>query len=438
MSKKEEVFDYIESNKDKIIKFLIEMVSKPSINEGDGGDGSAVQSWLANNLNDFGFDKVDKFTADSKENHSNVCALNIGKGGGKSLLFNGHMDVVPVAKPDIWCCDPFKPIIKDGKIFGRGTSDMKGGVTSAIWAMKAIKDCNVRLKGDVILQSVMGEESQMAEKIGTVQCIKRGYKADFAIVCEPSDMELQIMGPALVLIELIIEGKGAHTSARNQVIFPQPYGVPSGLDVGVDAFKKSLQFVKYFYDLEEQFNHRYRDPILGSGGIYGRDKQGIGIFTINPSLIEGGVYLGTVPSRVKYTYNIWYPDHLISRDELFNEIRHAVKAIASTDDWLKKNPPVLNMPVIADWPGFKTSLDNPGVATLRKSFLDAIGEPAVVSGFKAVCDATYLNKYNVPSVVFGPGSVSWSVHGDNEYTTISNIIDATKVYASMIIDWCNQ
>jgi acetylornithine deacetylase len=436
VSIKNKVFDYIESEKDKLVDFLKDLVSRPSINAGDGGDLKLVQDFLAGKLNDFNFDKVEEFAVDSEGKHPNVCAINKGTGGGKSILFNGHMDVVPVAEPDMWCCDPFKPVIKDGKIFGRGTSDMKGGVASAVWAMKAVKDCNIKLKGDVVLQAAAGEESQMAEELGTVQCIKKGYSADFGVVCECSDMELQIISSSLVFIELIIKGKPAHTSSRNQVIFPQPYGVPSGETVGVDAFKKSLKFVQYFYDLEEQFNHRFRDPVLGSGGSPGHDKQGVGVFTINPSFVEVGEYLGTVPAHAKYTYCIWYPDHFITKKQLFDEITQAVKALASTDDWLRQNPPQLNMPVIQDWPSFNTPVDHPGVISSRKSIEDAIGKPAVVSGFKAVCDATYLNNNGVPSVVFGPGSISWLVHGNDEYVSIENLIAAAKVYASMMIDWC--
>jgi len=437
MSTKKMVFDYIDANRDEMVDFLKELVSKPSVNNGDGGDLKAVQDLLAGRLNDFGFDKVDEFSIDPEGRHPNVCAINKGSGGGKSILFNGHMDVVPVTDPSLWCCDPFKPIVKDGKIFGRGTSDDKGGLTSAIWAMKAIRDCKIEVKGDVILQAAAGEESQSAEELGTSQCVKRGYSADFGVVCESSDLELQILSSSLVFIELIIEGKPSHTSSRNQAIFPQPYGTPSGMEVGVDAFKKSLRFAQYFYDLEEQFNHRFRDPVLGSGGNPVHDKQGIGVFTINPSFVEVGEYLGTIPAHAKYTYCIWYPEFLISKEELFEEIRQGVKAIASTDDWLRKNPPKLNMPVIQDWPGFRISIDHPGVVSARNSIMDAIGKPAVISGLKAVCDATYLNKHGVPSVMCGPGSISWGVHGNDEYVTIDSLIDAAKIYASMIIDWCN-
>jgi len=437
MSKKQIVFDYIDEKRDAIVEYLKKMVGIPSINFVEGGNEKDVQDWLACSLREFGFDKVDEFAVDQDKIRPNVVGVLEGTGGGKSIIFNGHMDVVPVTKPEIWCCDPFQPLMIDGKIYGRGTSDMKGGIASAIWAMKALKDCNIKLKGDVILQAVVGEESQQAETVGTVKCLERGYTADFGVVCEPTDLELHIASSALFFFELIINGKAVHISARNQAVFPQPAGIPSGNDVGVDAFKKSLMFVDYFYRLEEEWNHRYRDPVLGYGGKPIHDKQGVGVFTINPSSIEGGVYLGSMPSKVRYMYGVWYPDQLVKKEELFEEIKRGVAALASTDDYLRKNPPILNIPFLQDWPGFRVSEDYLGVQTMVKSISDVTGKPAVISGFKAVCDAYYLNKHGVPSIIYGPGSLSWSVHGDDEYITVNSLIEAAKVYASTMMDWCN-
>ncbi|MGM8212237.1 ArgE/DapE family deacylase [Virgibacillus sp. W0430] len=435
---KQAVFDYIDNHKDQIIEYVQKMVSIPSINHTMGGNEKNVQDWLANSLREFEFDKVDQFAVDEEEVRPNVVAVMRGSGEGKSIIFNGHMDVVPIARPEVWHNDPFDPVIKDGKMFGRGTSDMKGPIGSVIWAMKALKECKVELKGDVLLQAVVGEESNQAEEVGTVPCLERGYTADFAVVCEPTNLELHTSSVGLFMFELIVEGKAVHTSARNQVIFPQPGGVPSGGEVGVDAFKKSLPIINYLYSLEEQWNHRWRDPVLGTGGKPIQDSQGISLFTINPSLIEGGDYLGAVPSRVKYTYNVWFPDQLVSKEEVWEELRKGVEAISSTDDYLRENPPTLNIPVFQDWAGFKVPVEHPGVQTMIGSIEEASGEQAILSGFKAVCDATYLNKHGVPAVVFGPGSLSWSVHGDNEYITVDSIIEAAKVYASMMIDWCND
>lgn len=436
MSSKQKVFEYLDNNKDELVEFMKSLVRIPSINHTFGGDEKTVQDRLANSLRSLDFAEVEQFAVDAEQVRPNVVAVMRGEGGGKSLLFNGHMDVVPIAEPQKWHSDPFEPIQQGNKIYGRGTSDMKGGVSAAIWAMKAIKDCGISLRGDVLLQAVTGEESNEAEEIGTVQCLKRGYTADFAVVCEPSDLELHTASVGLFFFELIVEGKAVHISARNQVLFPQPAGVPSGPEVGVDAFKKSLPFVNYFYSLEEQWNHRWRDAVLGAGGSPGHDVQGVGLFTINPSFIDGGEYLGSVPAKVKLTYGVWYPDQLVKKEELWEEIRRGVEALASTDDFLRKNPPKLTVPVLQEWQGFHVPADHAGVRTMMGAIADVKECRAVLSGFRAVCDAAYLNKHGVPAVVFGPGSLSWSVHGENEYITVDSLVAAAKVYASMMMDWC--
>jgi acetylornithine deacetylase/succinyl-diaminopimelate desuccinylase family protein len=436
LNQKQIVFDYLDNHTDELVELMKSLVRIPSINYQFGGDEKTVQDWLAEHLRSLAFAEVDQFAVDADQLRPNVVAMMKGTGGGRSLLFNGHMDVVPIAEPEKWLSDPFIPIQIENRIYGRGTSDMKGGVSAAIWAMKAIKECGIQLKGDVLLQAVTGEESNEAEEIGTVPCLKRGYTADFAVVCEPTDLELHIASSGLFFFELVVEGKAVHISARNQVLFPQPAGVPSGPAVGVDAFKKSLLFVQYFYSLEEQWNHRWRDSILGAGGRPGHDVQGVGLFTINPSFIEGGEYLGSVPGKVKYTYGVWYPDQLVDKEELWEEIRRGVEALSSTDDFLRGHPPKLTVPVMQEWQGFQVDEDHEGVRVMLKAIGDVHGDKVVMSGFRAVCDATYLNKYEVPAVVFGPGSLSWSVHGDNECITVESLASAAKVYASMMMDWC--
>lgn len=436
MSSKQKVFEYLDNHTEELVEYVKSLVQIPSINHTFGGDEKTVQDWLADSLRSLDFAEVEQFAVDAEQVRPNVVAVMKGTGGGKSLLFNGHMDVVPIAERHKWRSDPFEPVHQGNKIYGRGTSDMKGGVSAAIWAMKVLKECGITLRGDVLLQAVTGEESNEAEEIGTVQCLKRGYTADFAVVCEPTDLELHTASVGLFFFELIVEGKAVHISARNQVLFPQPAGVPSGPEVGADAFKKTLPFVNYFYSLEEQWNHRWRDAVLGAGGSPGHDVQGVGLFTINPSFIEGGEYLGSVPAKVKLTYGVWYPDQLVKKEELWEEIRRGVEALASTDDFLRSHPPKLAVPVLQEWQGFRVPADHAGVRAMMAAITDVEGCKAVLSGFRAVCDAAYLNKHGVPAVVFGPGSLSWSVHGENEYITVDSLVAAAKVYASMMMDWC--
>lgn len=438
MDRKEAVNRYIDQHREEIVAFLRDFCRCRSVNEGDGLHGAEylAQDFLGRKLEGEGFDTVDRFAFDEGKKRPCLVASRKGSGGGHSLIFNGHCDVVPVAFPERWLCDPFDPVERDGKLYGRGTSDMKGGLTAAFYALKALRACGVRLKGDVMLQSVPGEESQQAEELGSAKVVEQGYRADFAICGEPTGGEIHIASSALIFIKLIVEGKGVHVSARNQMLFPQAAMLPSGNDVAVDAFRKSLPLVDYISRLEVEWNHRYRDSVMGYGGKPGHDRQGVGVFTINPSEIRGGEYLGTIPSRMEYTFCIWFPDQLVSKEEILEEIRRGVAAIASTDDWLREHPPVVEGPVIQDWPGFKVSEEHPGVVQLQRSAAQAVGHEVVLSGFKAVCDAYYLNKLGIPAVVLGPGSLSNSVHGDNEFVVIDDLIEVTKMYANFAMDWC--
>ena len=437
MTDKQKVFDYIDTHKDEIISLLREMISIPTINDGESkGSEGPMQKMFAQQMRDAGFDSVTLAAYDEEGERPNVVGRVCGAGGGKSLAFNGHSDVVPISNPQRWKYPPFEPTIEDGKLYGRGTSDMKGGLAAAFWAIKALKDCGVKLKGDVVLHSSVGEESQSAETIGAERCAKDHYHTDFAIVCEPSNLEVQIASPALAYFRVVIEGKPVHGSARNQMIFPQPAGLASGSEIGVDAFQKAMPFFDYFTRLEVEWNHRYRHSILGRGGKGGHDKQGVGWFTIIPINIRCGEYLGSVPSCTDCTYAIWYPDSLVSRDEILDEVRRGVAAIASTDEWLRRNPPLFEGPVVQDWPGFSVPEEHPGVQALCGAVESALDTPAIVSGFRAVCDAYYLGRLGIPAIVLGPGALNNNVHGDNEFIYIDDLIKATKIYAAMAMDWC--
>lgn len=438
MDKKQRVFAYIEEHKQDVVNFMMELVKRPSVNCGDGihGDEKEMQDYFAQSLREEAFNEVHSLAFDTQKNRPNIIGMRKGLGGGRSLIFNGHSDVVPVAFPKRWICDPFVPVEIEGKVYGRGTSDMKGGLAGAFYALKAIAQCGYQLKGDVMIHSVVGEESQSAETFGTAKVIQSGYTADFAICCEPTDLEVHIASSALVFFKLIVEGKGVHISARNQMLYPQCGCLPSGNVVAVDAFRKSMPLIDYLFRLETEWNHRYRDPVMGCGGKPFHDKQGVGVFTINPSEIKGGEYLGTIPSHMEYTFGVWYPDQLVSRDELLDEIRRGVAAIASTDDWLREHQPIVEGPVIQDWPGFRVDAQHSGVVALANAAEEATGEAAILSGFKAVCDAYYLNKLGIPSVILGPGSISNSVHGDNEFIYVDDLIKATKIYAAFVMDWC--
>lgn len=440
MDYKEKVLGYIDNNKEKIIEFLCQFISKKSINPGTPGKGEELeaQNWVREQFEGFGFDKVDYWFPDREKKRPNVVGVIKGGGKGRSLKLQGHCDVVPVPDSELphWKYDPWKGVVEEGRVYGRGASDTKAGNTAMFWAAKAIVDCGIKLKGDLYVESVVGEESQEGETIGAADTVKRGYKASFAIVSEPTNCELHVESPGIFFFELLIQGKSTHIGARNQVIFPQRYGIPTGTCVGADAISKMKIFLDLFEKMEVQWNQRWRGRILGSGGYpLPLDKQGVGVFTINPSFIEGGTYLGSIPGQCKLICAVWYPNW-VNINEVIEDLQERVRALALTDDWLRENPPQFKAPVIQNWRPLKISVEHEGVKTLACSFEEITGKKAIHSGFRAVCDATFLNENGVPAMTFGPGDLGMGVHGPNEYVPIEQVIECTKVYAITALNWC--
>ena len=197
-----------------------------------------------------------------------------------------------------------------------------------------------------------------------------------------------------------------------------------------------MDSIKKFERLELQWNQRWRGKVLGGGGYpVPMDKQGVGLFTINPSFIEGGTYIGSVPGYCKLTANVWYPSWL-KVDDIIAELKERVHALSQTDDWLRENPPQLRAPVIQSWRPFSVSVDFEGVKVLASSYEEAGDEKAIHSGFRATCDATWLNENGVPAATFGPGGLELGVHGPNEYVPIEEVIRCAKVYALTALNWC--
>jgi acetylornithine deacetylase/succinyl-diaminopimelate desuccinylase family protein len=444
MSKQREalkrVCAYLDQHTGEMVGFLCASIGFASVNDGTPGSGKEreLQHWLADRLRAFGFDRVDLWAADASGARPNVVGVLEGSGGSRPLILQGHCDVVPVPDRErqLWEVDPWAGTVREGRVYGRGASDMKGGNTALIWAAKAIRDCGLRLQGDLIVESVAGEESAEGGTIGTAATVERGYRAPFAVVAEPTNCEIHIESPGLFLFELTVVGKAAHTASRNLVVFPQRYGIPNGEEVGVDAIGKMKLFLELFERMELQWNQRWRGELLNGGGYpLPVDSQGVGVFNINPSLIEGGTYLGAVPSYCKLTCNVWYPNW-VSQEQVIAEIDRNVRALASTDDWMRAHPPELKAPAIQEWAAAKVPRDHEGVRVLSEAFRQATGRPAVVSGFKAVCDATFLCQRGVPAVVMGPGDLRMGVHGANEHVPIDQVLTCAKTYAAMALSWC--
>jgi acetylornithine deacetylase/succinyl-diaminopimelate desuccinylase family protein len=428
------VLQYIDSRSDRIVDLCVDLVRTCSINpqypnidaaKAKGGE-SRCNEILAECYHDLGCD-VDLF--EGAPGRHNLVGVLRGEGGGRSLIFNGHIDTVPFTEPEKWLQkNPLSGAIANGRVYGRGACDMKGGLVAQAMAAKAIVDSNVKLKGDLILESVLGEE-WMEHEIGTTAVIKRGYRADGAIIAEPSAPPVSLaVVPAtsgMLWMSLTCLGIPAHFSIRDEVI-----RTGGGAEIGVHAVDKGIMLLNALQALEREWVVTKNHPLFQPGH-----------FTIYPGAISGGPRGTPVPFQLAgyctIEYAIWYPPDQ-EPSAIKKEIEDYVLRASQLDPWLRENPPEIKWNM--NWPATSIDSDHPLVHTMLNAHESVSQRRASVrdrnvQGFCAVCDASFLNDENIPSIVYGPGSL-YQAHSENEFVAIDELVTATKALAAAAMTWC--
>jgi formylaminopyrimidine deformylase len=424
------VVGIIDASKDELIDVCRTLVKTRSINPKSAGvdtkkelGGERRCNQIIKGLLEPLGARIDMFEKESER--TNLVALFQGAGKGRSLLFNGHIDTVPVGDHSNWMWgDPFSGKIKDGKIYGRGSCDMKGGVTAQIMAAKAIAKSGCTLKGDLLVSCVVGEET-MSHELGTTAVIERGYTADAAIVSEPSgppvNLAIEPATPGLFWMRVTCIGKATHSSVRWQIMRPGGRGA----EIGVNAIEKGTFIVSILQQLEQEWGMLKQHPLFVPGQ-----------FTIHPGVINGGPAGTPNPYIVSeyciIDYAVWFPPQEDPED-IKNEIETYIKNAAKLDSWLAENPPKVEW--LLYWPASNVERDAPICKFCASAHEFVTMTPAVYQGFTAVNDAAFLNIKGIPSITYGPGSILVA-HAIDEYVDISELIIAAKTYAVAAINWC--
>lgn len=436
---KKEVFGWIDGHRAEIIQFLMEFIGYKSPTEHElKVQRDFLMPFFEEEMK---FDEIDYFSEAPTE-RPNVNGTWRGRGGGKNLLLSGHVDVVDVGTEALkrWTKDPWEPVIEDDNIYGRGSNDMKGGIAAMIWATKALMDLGFRSRGDVLLGCVVGEEFNQ-EQWGAIPSTKKfqekGTDIHFCIVPEPTNNEIHILSAATFDFSITIPGKEVHTSMKNLTQYPQRYGIPVGKDVGVDAIAIMVDLLQRLNKLEHEWNMRYSDQIFSGGGYpEPHDVQGVGANSINCTLIEAGTYIASVPGYAKITGHVYHSPR-VDGGSLWEEMKTVVNGMSSIYGWLREHQIEMNWKEKFDWPSYEVPRDHPGVGALASAYECATGETAIISGFKAVDDAAYIQREcGVDAISFGPGDLHMGTHGPDERLPIDQLMAATKTLASMIIEWC--
>lgn len=339
-----------------------------------------------------------------------------------SLIINGHVDVAEIRPDEKWITDPFKPIVTDNKIIGRGAADMKGGLAGALFAIRLLHEAGMTLKGDLIFQSVIGEEVGEA---GTLQCCERGYTADFALVVDTSDLHIQGQGGVITGWITLKSPETYHDATRRDMIH-----AGGGL-FAASTIEKMTKIIDGLRELEQHWaiTKQYKGFPPGSN-------------TINPAVIEGGRHPAFIADECKLWITVhYYPNE--TYQDVVKEIEEHLLALAQADPWLKEHPPTFTWggsSMIVDkgeiFPSLEVDPMHPGVQTLSKTHEAIHNEQAKVDVSPSVTDGGWFGQVGIPAAIYGPGDFK-NAHAVNESCSIDQLVQFTQTMIRFIYQWTN-
>lgn len=322
----------------------------------------------------------------------NVVA-RVGRAGGRSLMFNGHLDVVGV---DGMTHEPWSATESNGRLYGRGSCDMKAGVAAMCAAAARVGD---EIDGEIVVAAVVDEEY---ESIGTRALVERGVRAEAAIVTEPTRLCIMPAHLGFVWLEITVRGRAAHGSRW---------------ELGVDAIRHAGLFLA---DL-----HRFDTADLPK-----RNHALLGRPSVHASLIEGGTGMSTYPDRCSVRI-----ERRTIPGETATTVERELQGMLTT---LASRHPAFHAEVRTTFSQLPSDvrLEAPIVQALDRAVRDE-NETACVEGMSAWTDAAVLNAAGIPAICFGPGDISLA-HAAEEYVPIGEIERATKVLARLATSWCTS
>lgn len=414
---------HVDGLRNELISFLQKLVQLPSL----PGHEQKAQHFVADKFRALGL-AVDVVSSelDELKHHPAFCddavpfreRLNVigrWRGAGRSsstsqprsLILNGHMDVVPTGGEALWSDSPWSGAIRDGKLHGRGSCDMKAGVAANIFAIQTLQALGFSPAADVLVESVIGEESG---GVGTLTTIVKGFKADAAIITEPTRLHLCPVQSGALTFRVRVAGRAIHACMK-------PYGVSA-----IEKFYLVLQAVQ---ELERQRHVEYRNP------LYEDPKN---IAPVNFGTIRGGDWPSTVPDElvVEGRFGVMPGE---STDSARAAMGAALAHACANDDWLREHPPALEW-FEGQFESGQTPQDSPIVQAVSACHAQTFGQPPVVQGVTYGSDLRlFTNHGDTPAVLYGPGDVA-NAHTVDEYVDLEEVVAATKVLALIVSQWC--
>ncbi|MFO1326821.1 MAG: ArgE/DapE family deacylase [Rubrivivax sp.] len=412
-----EIVESVAALRDESVPFLQALVREPSLL----GQEQSAQALMKRRFADLGLDVrelvVDEAALKDHPGYSpsivsydgrvNVIGVHEPRAvRGRSLIFNGHIDVVPVGAERLWTRPPFEPWIAGDRLHGRGANDMKAGIVAYTMALRALQRLGWQPAARVTMQSVIEEE---CTGNGALACLLAGYTADAAIIPEPFD---EVMSAQMGVMWLTLD----------------VYGVPVHAAVaqtGIGAIEFGQYLVAELRTLEAKWNepqHRH--------AMYCHHDHPI---NFNLGRIEGGEWSSSVSTHCRVDLRLgFYPGRRPAevRAEVEQLIRAAHAAHRARD----------SVQVEVSYHGFQAEglvvdLEQPALRTLMQAHHDVTGRPAATRATTATTDVRFFHLYgHIPSTCYGPRGAN--IHGVDEWVSIESMQQVTAVLALTMARWC--
>lgn len=340
-------------------------------------------------------------------NRPNVVGACRGRGNGRSLILNGHIDTVAVGDPTAWNFSGLGGETADGRLYGRGACDMKGGLVANLFALRALRHAGLTPAADVFVQSTIAEEDGGA---GALAAVLRGYVADGALISEPTNLAIVPAQGGSLMFRLQVPGLSAHACVR---------------DEGVSAVEKFAYIHHGLLDFEARRNADITHPLYA--GM--RNKAPINI---------GTVIAGSWPSSVPESLVAEGRAGLVPGEDLTTfkaELAAEVAALAAADDWLRNHPPLVTW-LDGQFAPAGISVDSPLVTVLTRAWMMTTSSHPRIEAVTYGADMRhFVITGGMPCVMFGAGDVRLA-HAPNESIPLGDLFTAITTTAVFIAEWC--
>lgn len=404
----QKIFSEIDKLRGEMVETLMEFVRVPAIGPENGGDGESKKAAkLANTLASMGFDKIEEHDAlDERvpsKKRPNVIAYTGGEKTSETLWIVTHMDIVPAGEESLWTVTkPFEPIVKDGKVYGRGSEDNMQSMFASIFAVKALKNLGIKPKRTVALCFVADEETE--SEFGIRYLIRKGLfkPSDLVVVPDGGNADgsfIEIAEKSVLWFRIRVLGKQTHASTPGKGLNAHRIGIQYALALDKMLHEKYSEKDEYFEPPENTF-----EPT--------RKEKNVDAVNIIP-----GEDVAYFDCRVLPRYDIM---------KVFGDIQNAAK------DFEKKTGARINVEIVHKTIAPKPTSANARIVTmLEQALMRVRGKKPTIGGIGGGTCAAYFREANIPAVVWS--TVEEIAHQPNEYTIIENLVNDAKIFAYLAI-----